>query len=144
MSERSTSPRATGRCLCGSIRYSITGPIRDVSACHCTECRRFTGSVWHATAARRADLQVRDNGHLKWFQSSLRARRGFCANCGSSLFFDFELADYMVVTAGTLDAPTGLSHRAHIFLDEKGDYYELDDGLAKYPRGGHGLTIPEA
>ncbi len=144
MTDEITSPRATGRCMCGSIRYFITGPIRDVSACHCVECRRFTGSVWHATAARRGDLQVRDNGRLKWFQSSLRARRGFCANCGSSLFFDNELNDYMVVIAGTLDAPTGITHKAHIFLDEKGDYYDVDDDLAKYPRSGHGLTIPEA
>ena len=102
MADQTSTVHATGRCMCGSVRYSISGPMRDVVACHCTECRRFTGSVWHASATRRADLHVRDNGQLKWFQSSLHARRGFCGNCGSSLFFDNERNDYMVITAGTL------------------------------------------
>ena len=144
MADQTSTVHATGRCMCGSVRYSISGPMRDVVACHCTECRRFTGSVWHASATRRADLHVRDNGQLKWFQSSLHARRGFCGNCGSSLFFDNERNDYMVTTAGTLDAPTEVSHRVHIFVSEKGDYYELADDLPKHERAGRRLSIPEA
>jgi hypothetical protein len=60
--------RANGRCLCGAVSYRVIGPMRPVVACHCTECRRFTGSVWNATAARRRDLTIQDDGSLKWYR----------------------------------------------------------------------------
>ncbi len=144
MRDDDPKPRVTGRCNCGAIRYFVTGPLRDVVACHCTECRRFTGSLWNATAARRDDCVLRENGELRWYQSSLHARRGFCGHCASSLFLDYARADYMVITAGTLDAPTGIRFRQHIFLDEAGDYYDVVDELPKHPQFGPRLTIPEA
>jgi hypothetical protein len=135
--------RATGRCLCGGVGYQVRGPLRAVVACHCDECRRWTGSVFNATAARREDVAIEDDGALAWYRSSATARRGFCRHCGASLFFDPDGTDRLVICAGTLDKPTGLELKVHIFTDEQGDYYELTDDLPKKPKGGSGLEIPE-
>ena len=60
MADGNSKIRARGRCICGSVRYEVRGPLRDVAACHCTECRRVTGSIFHATAARHDDVTIHD------------------------------------------------------------------------------------
>jgi hypothetical protein len=128
-----------GGCLCGSVRYQIDGPLRDVLVCHCTECRRWTGHFSANTAARREDLVLLQEHGLRWFpspRSDAGARRGFCARCGSSLFWDAPDRPTVSIAAGTLDEPTGLHTVAHWYASQAGDYYELpSDGL---PR--HGLS----
>jgi hypothetical protein len=128
----------TGRCLCGAVRYEITGPLRGVIVCHCPECRRWHGHVCAATAVRREQLAVTGE-ELRWFdspQSDAGARRGFCGRCGSSLFWDAPGRPTVSIAAGTLDEPTGLRTIAHIHTAGAGDYYELaEDGLPRHPRG---------
>ncbi|MDX1607168.1 MAG: GFA family protein, partial [Candidatus Competibacterales bacterium] len=76
----------TGGCLCGAVRYRARGPLRPVIACHCRQCRRSSGHYVAATAALREALDLEDaSGALRWYRSSTQARRGFCAQCGSSL-----------------------------------------------------------
>ncbi len=135
--------RARGGCLCGKVTYQVRGPMRPIVACHCTECRRFTGGLWHATAAWRDDLEIRDGGTLKWYWTSGRLRRGFCGDCGAGLFADPNDRDFVSITAGSLEQPTGLTLVQHIFTDEAADYYRLDDQLPKLPAGGHEVTIPD-
>jgi len=80
-----------GGCLCGSVRYEIRGPLRDVLVCHCSECRRWSGQAWAATAARLEDLVLLSADTLRWVvspESDTNARRGFCAECGSCLFWE--------------------------------------------------------
>ena len=62
---------------------------------------------------------------LKWYESSTRARRGFCPDCGSSIFKDNKDGEKIVLAVGALDAPTGLSFLKNIFVESKGDYYDL-------------------
>jgi hypothetical protein len=144
MAESAPPRRTTGRCLCGAVAYAVDGPLRAVNACHCDECRRVTGSLWHATAAWRDDLTVEDpDARLTWYQSSERARRGFCAACGASLFLDYDGRPYMAITAGTLDKPTGLRLARHIFTDERGDYYDLPDDAPHFPGGPDPLPMPD-
>jgi len=126
--------RASGGCLCGGVRYEVRGPLRQVSTCHCSQCRRTTGHFYAATSARRQDFVLVGDATLKWFQSSERARRGFCAECGSTLFFDAHERDYVSILAGTLDKPTGLTTTVHIYVDDASDYYSLDDGLPQWPQ----------
>ena len=127
---------ATGRCLCGAVRYEVRGPLRDVLICHCEECRRWHGHVSASTAARREDLVLVESGGLRWIdspRSDAHARRGFCAECGSSLFWDPPERDSISIAAGTLDGPTRLRTAAHWFVSQAADYYELpDDGLPRY------------
>ena len=117
-----------GSCLCGAVTYTVSGPLRPVVACHCTQCRKASGHHFAATSARR-DL-VAIEGDVSWFQSSETARRGFCATCGSNLFWDGP-GENLSILAGSLDGPTGLTLIGHIFCADKGDYYELADDLPK-------------
>jgi len=96
-----------------------------------------------ATAARREHLTILGECSLSWYQSSALGRRGFCAHCGANLFLDHAGKPYRVITAGTLNKPTGLQLAVHIFTDEAGDYYELTDDVQKIPDGRHGLGDPE-
>jgi hypothetical protein len=69
---------------------------------------------------------------LKWHAVSATVRRGFCAECGSSVLFDETSRPKMSICAGTLDAPTGIREKAHIFVGSKGDYYEILGELPRY------------
>src|SRR5947208_12931183 len=94
MAQQRDSPEwlpTSGGCLCGSVRYEVRGPLRDVLLCHCVECRRWHGHVSASTAARREDLVLLSDADLRWVErprSDARARRGFCTACGASLFWD--------------------------------------------------------
>jgi hypothetical protein len=121
--------RAAGGCLCGAVRYEVRGTLRQVVACHCTQCRRMTGHFLAATAARDGELTVTRDAGLKWFSASPAARRGFCGQCGSTLFWRGTGRDYTAIAAGSLDLPTGLALVQHIYTADKGDYYQIADGL---------------
>ena len=70
-----------------------------------------------------------DSNNLTWFDSSPTARRGFCRLCGSNLFWEGKDLPYISITAGSLDSPTGLKLDRHIYVADKGDYYEIADGV---------------
>jgi hypothetical protein len=127
---------ATGRCLCGAVRYEVQGPLRDVLLCHCEECRRWHGHFSACTAARREDLVLLEQDGLRWIDSphsDAGARRGFCAQCGSSLFWDAPDRPTVSIAAGTLDDATGLKTIAHWYVLQAGGYYDLpDDGLPRH------------
>lgn len=119
----------TGGCLCGAIRYSVSGPLRAVIGCHCSQCRKTSGHYVAATATGRADVQV--TGEPVWYRSSPEARRGFCGICGSNLFWDGG-GDRLSIFAGTLDDAAPLRMDRHIYCADKGSYYEISDGLPQY------------
>ena len=131
---------ATGRCICGAVRYEVRGPLQDVLICHCEECRRWHGHISAFTAARREDLAVDDGRALRWVDSpasDAHARRGFCGECGSSLFWDAPGRETISIAAGTLDGDGGLRVTGHIYVSERADYDALpDDGLPRHDRGG--------
>ncbi|KIC09439.1 aldehyde-activating protein [Leisingera sp. ANG-M1] len=118
-----------GSCLCGAVAFELTPPLRPVYACHCTQCRKTSGYFWAATSIPDEALAlIRQNG-LRWFQSSETTKRGFCGKCGSSLFWVPEGEGRTVVAAGAIDTPTDLQTKAHVFIADKGNYYEIADGL---------------
>src|SRR5260221_13924031 len=123
----------TGRCECGAVRFAVAGKPRDVTNCHCGQCRRFHGHVGAYTNAALADVTFAEQRGLRWYQSSSTARRGFCGECGSSLFWQRTDGATISIAAGCLDAPTGLKTVAHIFVAHRGDYYEIADGVRQYP-----------
>lgn len=133
MSER--PPRATGACLCGGVRFEVRGPVRDVILCHCGQCRRTHGHVAAYSSAARADVVFRAESTLAWYESSERARRGFCSGCGASLFWEPVGEGRLAIAAGCLDAPTGLKTVRHVFVDDAGDYYEIADDLPRHGGG---------
>lgn len=114
----------TGSCLCGGVRYAVAGPLRQIVACHCGQCRKTSGHYVAATQAALADLTITEET-LSWFQSSAEAERGFCRRCGGNLFWRPVGGARISIFAGTLDAPTGLKMTAQIHPEEKADYYDL-------------------
>ncbi|MBD3765903.1 MAG: GFA family protein [Rhodobacterales bacterium] len=122
----------TARCLCGGVAFDLPGPAGAITACHCTQCRRLSG---HYSASFDADA-----AQVRWICRDTLAdhatpgggRRGFCARCGSSLWF--RAADgALSVEAGAVLGPTGGRLAAHIFTADRGDYYAIDDGLPQAP-----------
>ena len=133
--EGDATPRAAGGCLCGAVRYAVHGPLREVVNCHCGQCRRSHGHVAAYTSAKRGDLVLTEDRGLKWYHSSDFARRGFCGDCGASLFWEPIGQGRVSIAAGGIDAPSGLTTVRNIFTAHKGDYYEIADGLDSSPEG---------
>ena len=124
-----TKPKHSGGCLCGAVRYEVSGDLRSVIACHCTQCRKTSGHYVAATAAERGEFTITEDRGLRWFHSSPAARRGFCGFCGSSLFWDPEGRSSVGIMAGTLEGDTGLATERHICVETAGDYYDLPKDL---------------
>jgi hypothetical protein len=126
------APRRSGGCLCGAVRYEVAGPLRDVVNCHCSRCRRTHGHVGAYTEAASGALILLEDRGLTWYVADGR-ERGFCRECGASLFWRRPGAATTSIAAGTLDDSTGLRTVAHIYVASKGDYYEITDSLPRYP-----------
>jgi hypothetical protein len=137
--------RATGGCLCGAVRYEVRGSLRPVIACHCTQCRRTSGHFVAATATAPQNLVLVEKKGLSWYQSSSFARRGFCRTCGSSLFWERTegASDHISIMTGTLDSPTGLETEMHIYVEDAGDYYKINDGLPQKTGHEHRVATPK-
>ena len=119
----------TGSCLCGAVAFEIHGPLDDVVACHCSQCRKQTGNYWASTQCADADLKFTRQDGLKWFQSSDFAKRGFCKECGSTLFWKKSSGDPVTsICVGSIDGKTGLKLGGHIFTADAGDYYVIAGG----------------
>ncbi len=121
----------TGGCSCGAVRWEATSLRKDVTLCHCAQCRRTSGHYWAATHVNMADFRLTHQEGLQWYTSSQWAKRGFCNQCGASLFYQMNDEGGIGIAAGSVDTPTALNAAKHIFTDDKGDYYELADDLPK-------------
>lgn len=122
-----------GGCLCGAVRFELSGALTSVTYCHCSMCRRWHGHVGAYAAVDRSGFVLTEERGLKWHVSSPTVRRGFCAECGSSLFFDSSDLPKMAFCPGALDGPTELRSKAHIYVASKGDYYAMtDDGMLRF------------
>lgn len=119
-------PKLNCSCLCGSVSYTVDAEDR-ATACHCTQCRKQSGHFWASGQADLANFDIQ--GDVKWYSASETAKRGFCPACGSFLFWKAHDEDKMSFSLGQVDGSSGLEFQQHIFVTDKGDYYELDDGL---------------
>jgi hypothetical protein len=139
-----TAADSTGGCLCGAVRYAVRhGTLRPVVACHCTQCRRITGHYLAATAARRHDFRLLEDSGLKWYDSSSEARRGFCGLCGSTLFWQAHGRDYLSIAAGSLDDSSAITTACHIFVANKGRYYQIEPGVPQIEDGKFSVPLPD-
>lgn len=118
-----------GSCLCGRVSFVVTGELKAPDACHCVQCRKHSGHYFASTDVPKAAVEITGRENLTWYHSSAKVRRGFCSTCGSSLFFDPPARDWIGIAMGAFDTPTSTHLEMHIFVAEKGDYYEIADGL---------------
>ncbi len=123
-----------GSCQCGRIRFEVTAAMTSPMACHCVQCRKQSGHYFASANVPRSALALEGAEHLRWYASSPGVRRGFCAHCGSWLFWEPVGRSWTSVALGAIDGATGLALERHIFVAEKGDYYEIGDGLPQDAR----------
>ena len=133
----------SGSCLCGAVRFTTSGPLRGVVYCHCTQCRKQSGHFYAATNVEDVGLSIEGGENITWFAASDFAKRGFCAVCGSVLFWKHNAASETSVMAGAFDKPSALKGEVHIFVADKGDYYTLDDGLPQFKRSTPDITVAD-
>lgn len=121
-----------GRCLCGAVNFIVFGHVRPVIACHCKQCRQWSGHFWSATSCEDGGLKIESGEEqINWYQSSDFAKRAFCSQCGSNLFYKAfgipELKDCTSISSGLFEDPTQFEFGRHIFCAYRGDYYELPE-----------------
>lgn len=123
MSAAAETVHATGGCLCGAVRPDAPRVSLHVDACHCAMCRRWSGGPLLAVDCGTA-LTIEGREHVTVYDSSDWAQRGFCARCGTHLFFRMrEGGGHFAV--GVLDEPEGLRFATQIFIDSKPGYYRF-------------------
>lgn len=130
--KNNTMKKSKGSCYCGQVQFTVTGKLREVLFCHCSQCRKLSGHIVAASAATKENIDI--SGQVSWYQSSPNHRRGFCGNCGSPLFWQNMDLPTISIMAGALDN-VQLSTKAHIFCADKADYYEINDTLKQYNQG---------
>ncbi len=121
-----------GHCLCGDITFDVKAPPRGASACHCSQCRKQSGHHWASAYVHETEIEI--SGPVSWYEASDTAKRGFCARCGTFLFWKAYDEDTISFSLGVLEDPTGLRLERHIFVADKGDYYEIADELPQWER----------
>lgn len=118
-----------GSCLCGAVQFEVQGEMTEADACHCSDCRKFSGHFFVSANVDRRRLQIEGEEHVRWFALSEKVRRGFCSMCGSSLFWDPLGHDWTAIALGAFDDAPRTTLVKHIWVSDKAGYYEIDDGL---------------
>lgn len=117
----------SGRCLCGAVSFTATLKRAEMGVCHCGMCRRWTGGVFTYAPLDIASLNVSGGDSLRYYRSSSFGERGFCAECGSSLFWRAQDGGGIEVSAQALDDPSRLSFAEQIWMDDKPSNYDFAD-----------------
>jgi hypothetical protein len=126
------TPHHTGSCLCGAIRFEITGSFESFYLCHCNFCRKDTGSAHAAnlfsSTARFAWVSGSENVQ-SFSLPETRHMKSFCRTCGAALpSFQMD-GDLLVVPAGSLDSPIEIRPNAHIFCSSRASWDECLDEI---------------
>ena len=126
-----------GSCLCQRVTYEIVGELTDVLNCHCSMCRKLHA----ATFRTRATVKVKDwrtltgGQFIKFYESSPGERKGFCSECGSSLFTKFDAnPDVLGFPLGTLDTDPGVKAMRHVFVGSKAPWFDITDDLPQHDK----------
>ena len=124
-----------GQCLCGAVRYEIDGRISIIWFCHCSLCRKSSGSAFNSAA-------VCPKAKFRWlggedqiceYQQSDRYRTRFCRTCGSPCPLSLADSDLVWLPVGTLTDDPVSRPAHHIFVDSKAAWFEIHDDLPQHP-----------
>jgi len=119
----------TGECLCGDIRYEIDGKISPIWLCHCSKCRRSTGSAFHSSAVVPPNefRWVAGEDSIKEYEDTPGYKVRFCGRCGSPVPSFLEDFGLFFIHVGGLDGDPGREIVHHIFVGSKAPWYEIHD-----------------
>ncbi len=120
---------ASGKCLCGAVKFTAEAVETHHHACHCGMCRRWSGGPLFAAAVNGLKFQGRDQ--VATYQSSDWAERGFCRRCGTNLFYYLKPADQYMMCVGAFDDPAPFKLIGEIYIDHKPAGYDFAGDLPK-------------
>lgn len=131
-----------GGCLCGAVRFEITGPVLYSCICHCQSCRKASGGAyvpWATFEKARLSLLA---GDMQWFRSSPGVTRGHCPGCGTTLTYeDEDRTGQIDITVSSFDDPTQFAPVAHIWVEDKLPWVCIDDELPRYAKTADATAI---
>ena len=127
-----------GSCLCGAVKYCVSGELKAVTHCHCSQCRKSHGAAFatYGSAPASALSIVTGAETLKGYSSSEGVLRQFCSNCGSSLFWSDSKSSFsrwISIALGTLDTPFTVRKQKHSCVGSKASWYEIADSHPRSP-----------
>ena len=124
-----------GSCLCGRVRFRISGALFDILNCHCSMCRKYHGAAFKSRArVRAAELKLTAGAQtIRYYESSPGEHKGFCSTCGSPILtrFDRDTAN-LTIALGTLDDDPGVVPERHIFVGSKAGWHTITDTLPRH------------
>ena len=125
-----------GSCLCGAVRYQITGDLGAVHHCHCSRCRKAHGAAFStfADVPSSALHIVAGENEVRRYRSSPQVERAFCGTCGANLTFRFDgMPETVWIAVASLDTDPGKRPSGHIFATSKARWFEISDDLPQWP-----------
>lgn len=130
MEEQMENAELRGSCLCGAVRAAVKMSSNSVSACHCTTCRKWGGGPALAIECGD-DVRFEGADNISVFDSSEWAERGFCATCGTHLFYRLKKGGFYSLPVGLLDDTEQWVFDNQIFVDEKPSFYAFANETKK-------------
>lgn len=137
----------TGGCLCGAVRYRVSGAPLWVAHCHCQSCRKASGAPVLTFAGFHADRYEITGSEPVRYPSSPGVTRAFCGRCGTPLSYEAErYAGEVHVTISSLDRPEDFPPQGHVWTEDRIPWFETADDLPRHPRtsGDDGGADPDA
>ena len=124
-----------GGCLCGKVRFEITGGIRNIVCCHCSECRKAQGSAFATNGVVDTDKFIIKTGRedLTGYQYTAVQTKYFCKHCGSPIMsVNTTRPDVVRIRLGTIESDINEKPTAHIFATSKANWENITDDLPRY------------
>lgn len=135
----------TGGCLCGAVRYEVHGPFLRASHCHCSRCRRHSGTaVCTQGRVKREDFRLSSGaGFIRCYQPSGGSVKAFCLMCGSSLFGGtWPDGPEVSIRLGSVDGDPGIRPQFHTFVGSKAPWDEILDDLPQFEESRPPESLP--
>ena len=126
--------RLWASCLCGSVKIAVKDRFSYFGTCHCSQCRKFSGSAFSVVAGiPYEDFEVvNGESDIKYYVKSETGTLAFCGTCGSSLFGDRSDIKMIHLRAGILDDPPSQHPTYHVCTGSKAPWYQITDSLKQF------------
>ncbi|MFE8070014.1 GFA family protein [Marinobacteraceae bacterium S3BR75-40.1] len=130
-------PQLDGSCFCGAVQYDLPDELEYAGYCHCSQCRKFSGSSYAVVGGiPGAKFKViSGEDRITYFQKSEETTVGFCSICGSNLFTRKKSNGMLNLRLGTLNQAPSLRPHMHIHVGSKAEWDEILDGLPQFMEG---------
>jgi len=124
-----------GSCLCGHVKFEIQTPFISSSICHCQQCQKSHAAshVAYGATLKSDVIWLEGKKRIKKYLSSERAKRGFCKDCGTNIyFFNKDYPNHLDIPLSILDTDANLAPQCHVFVASKAKWDTISDDLPQY------------